>query len=352
MDLKPSFRPRILNCLADYDRSRFLADLNAGFVVGILALSLCIGLGIASGVTPAAGLYSSIVGGFIVSALGGSRVQIGGPAGAFVGLVALAAANYGLPNLLLCTLLAWWSGTWQRRVPGSIVVVVLGTVAVALFDLEVATVAKFIPLASLGAVLTIVAFRMGDWHEFLTLRRYPLGDALVFLTAFALTVLIDLTWAVYVGMLMSAFLFIKRVADTTQVDALRSAEGGEGASWHVKPIHLPPGVLVYRVFGSLLFGAAEKLDYVLRRVGRDTRVIVLHVATVTAMDATALNRLESLHDRMRRHGRQLILSGLHTQPYALIEMSGFFDELGWVNLLADLDAAVARARELTDSRPV
>ncbi|HEX9781120.1 MAG TPA: STAS domain-containing protein, partial [Opitutaceae bacterium] len=71
-----------------------------------------------------------------------------------------------------------------------------------------------------------------------------------------------------------------------------------------------------------------------------------------AMDATALNHLESLHDQMRRHGRQLILSSLHTQPYALIEMSRFFDELGWVNLLADLDAVVARAWELTDSRSV
>ena len=169
MDLKPSFRPRILNCLADYDRSRFLADLNAGLVVGMVALSLCIGLGIASRVTPAAGLYSGLVGGFIVSALGGSRVQIGGPAGAFVGLVALTAANCGLPNLLLCKLLAWWPRTWQRRLPGSIVVVVLGTVAVALFDLGVATIGlRFGGIPQGLPRISILGF---DWHW--TMGHFP-----------------------------------------------------------------------------------------------------------------------------------------------------------------------------------
>src|SRR3954467_4875979 len=91
------FRPRLLDCLRDYSRERFFMDLGAGLTVGIVALSLCIGLGIASGVTPAGGIYTGILGGFLVSALGGSRVQIGGPAGAFVGLVALIGAKYGLP---------------------------------------------------------------------------------------------------------------------------------------------------------------------------------------------------------------------------------------------------------------
>ena len=100
------FRPRLFDALQGYTRGKFFTDLGAGLTVGVVALSLCVGLGIASGVTPAAGLYSGIIGGFIVSALGGSRVQIGGPAGAFVGLVALIVAQYGLGNLLLCTMLA------------------------------------------------------------------------------------------------------------------------------------------------------------------------------------------------------------------------------------------------------
>ena len=100
------FRPRLLEALRDYSRDKFLADLGAGLTVGIVALSLCIGLGIASGVTPQAGLYAGIIGWFIVSALGGSRVQIGGPAGAFVGLIALLVAKFGLADLLLCTMMA------------------------------------------------------------------------------------------------------------------------------------------------------------------------------------------------------------------------------------------------------
>ena len=103
---KFSFKPRLLETLRDYSRDKFLTDLGAGLTVGIVALSLCIGFGIASGVTPAAGLYAGVIGGFLVSALGGSRVQVGGPAGAFVGLIALLVAHYGVADLLLCTMLA------------------------------------------------------------------------------------------------------------------------------------------------------------------------------------------------------------------------------------------------------
>src|ERR1043165_702474 len=101
-----SFRPKLVECLRDYSRAKFLADILAGLTVGIVALPLAIGFGIASGTTPGTGLYTAIVGGFIVSALGGSRVQIGGPAGAFVGLVYAIVAQYGLPNLLICTAMA------------------------------------------------------------------------------------------------------------------------------------------------------------------------------------------------------------------------------------------------------
>lgn len=112
LDFSPSqmklakFRPKILDCVRDYSREKFVKDLMAGLTVGVVALSLCIGLGVASGVEPQAGLYAGIIGGFLVSMLGGSRVQIGGPAGAFVGLLAIMSVKYGFANLLLCTMLA------------------------------------------------------------------------------------------------------------------------------------------------------------------------------------------------------------------------------------------------------
>ncbi|HXA14643.1 MAG TPA: SulP family inorganic anion transporter, partial [Opitutaceae bacterium] len=98
-----SFRPKLIECLRGYSRERFMVDLLAGLTVGIVALPLAIGFGIAAGATPGAGIFTAIMGGFIVSVLGGSRVQIGGPAGAFVGLVYMVIAQYGMPNLLLCT---------------------------------------------------------------------------------------------------------------------------------------------------------------------------------------------------------------------------------------------------------
>src|SRR5581483_6592763 len=100
------FRPKLVDTLRHYSRHEFRADVLAGLLVGIVALPLAIGFGLASGVSPGAGIYTAIIGGFLVSALGGSRVQIGGPAGAFVGLVYSIVQQYGLPDLLLCTAMA------------------------------------------------------------------------------------------------------------------------------------------------------------------------------------------------------------------------------------------------------
>jgi sulfate permease, SulP family len=543
-----SFRPRLLDCLRDYSRRKFVNDVLAGLTVGIVALPLAVGLGIASGASPGAGIYTAIVGGFLVSALGGSRVQIGGPAGAFVGVVYTIIVEYGLPNLLVCTAMAgvflfilgavrlgtlikyiphpvttgftcgiavtiiltqvkdflglelgtvppqfferiqtlvtalpsietstlitglaafgivhFWPRRWARFLPGSIVAILLGTGVVMLLGLPVATIgsrfgatafpnglpsfqplvfdwerlgelwrpalaitllggieslmsavvsdamiddrhdsnqelmaqgianftvpffggipvtgviartatnvrngaatpiagmvhalallvvvlvaaplAKFIPLTVLGAVLISVALKMGDWAEFRVLHRLSKGDAAVFLVTFVLTVAFDLTVAVEVGMLLAAALFIKRVTDTTQVSALD--EGGRGG--HERARNVPAGVLIYRVFGALLFGAADKLDNVMRRANADTRVVILHLAAVTVLDVTALNALESMHEKLRRHKKHLVLSGPHTQPYFLMEKSGFLERVGAENVAADLEAAVTRAREL------
>jgi SulP family sulfate permease len=211
-----------------------------------------------------------------------------------------------------------------------------------------APVARFIPLTVLGAVLVVVAIKMGDWAEFRVLHRQAKSDAAVFLVTFALTVLFDLTVAVEVGMILAAGLFIKRISDTTHVSALE--EGGVAGEGHEPVADVPAGVLIYRVFGALLFGAADKLDNVIRRAGGDTRIVILHVAAVSALDATALSGLEALHDKLRRHRKNLILSGPHTQPYFLMEKSGFLDEVGRENVTANLAAAVARAREILEAQ--
>lgn len=545
-----SFSPKLIECLRDYSRAKFIADVQAGLTVGIVALPLAIGLGIASGVSPGTGLYTAIIGGFLVSAFGGSRVQIGGPAGAFVGLVYAIIAEYGLPNLLVCTAMAgvflfvlgaarlgtlikfiphpvttgftcgiaitiimtqvkdflglqlvtvpaeffakvdalgralpsingptlavglaavaiivFWPKRWARGVPGSIVAVILGTLFVAALHLPVTTIAgrfgpdsfpnglpgmhplvfdwqhlnallapaaaitmmgsiesllsavvadgmiddrhdsnqelmaqgianftvpwfggipvtgvlartatnvrnganspiagithaltllvvvlvaapcaKLIPLTVLGAVLIVVAIRMGEWDEFLLLGRQTKSDAAVFLVTFLLTTCFDLTVAVKWGLILAGTLFIKRIADTTHVFA--HDEAASITEGHEIVADLPPGVLVFRVFGALMFGAADKLDSVMRRTSADTRVVVLHLAAVTALDATALNGLQTLQAKLSRHGRHLVLSGPHTQPYFLMEKSGFLEHVGPDNVVADLATAVTRARAL------
>src|SRR5689334_11651987 len=106
MNIDWTFRPKLADALKNYTRQNFFADLIAGITVGIVALPLAMGFGIASGVTPQAGIYTAVVAGFIISALGGSRVQIGGPTGAFVSIVFSTIAVYGLENLYICTIMA------------------------------------------------------------------------------------------------------------------------------------------------------------------------------------------------------------------------------------------------------
>jgi SulP family sulfate permease len=543
-----AFRPRLVDCLKDYNRRKFLSDLVAGITVGIVALPLAMAFGIASGVTPQAGIFTAVIAGFIISALGGSRVQIGGPTGAFIVIVYGIIAHYGLANLLICTVMAgvilvimgavrlgsvikfiplpvtlgftngiavlifttqikdffglkldpvpsefvakmtalagslptlsavtlgvaagslsliiFWPAKWAKAVPGSIVAVILGTLAVTLFHLPVETIgtrfgeipqglppfhvpafnwahigdlvrpattiallaaiesllsavvadgmindrhdsnqeliaqglaniaspffggipatgaiartatnirsgaespvsgiihaatllvillvaaplAKFIPLATLSAVLMMVAFNMGEWREFRMLGKYPKSDVAVFLTTFGLTVVFDLTVAVEIGMVLAAFLFIRRISETTKVSLVNEANDMEGDHHSLRGKEVPPGVLVFSVFGALMFGAAEKLENVLMHSHQEPRVLILRMQKVLAMDSTALNTLQHLHQKLRTRGIRLILSGPHTQPYVLMENSGFLEELGRENIAGDLDAALEKAR--------
>jgi sulfate permease, SulP family len=550
MNLTISFRPRLLECLKNYSREDLVADLIAGLTVGIVALPLAMAFGIASGVKPEAGIFTAVVAGFIISALGGSKVQIGGPTGAFVVIVYGIIAKYGLENLLVCTVMAGAIlavmgftrmgtmikfipypvtmgftcgiavlifstqikdffglqldkvpadfleklkalaenfGTWQwptavlalasvaiivfwpkrlaRRVPGSMLAVILGTALVALFHLPVETIgsrfggipqglprlhlpelswanmqhlfqpavtiallaaiesllsavvadgmiddrhdsnqeliaqgianiacplfggipatgaiartatnirsgartpvagithaltlmfillaaaplAKFIPLPTLSAVLIVVAYNMGEWHHFTRLAKWPKSDSAVFLAAFALTVLVDLTVAVQVGMVLASVLFIKRISETTQITAVDESTETEGPHQSLVGKVIPEGVLIYRVFGAFFFGAADKLETALKRARQEPEILILRMRKVLAMDATGLNALEDLYEKLHAKGKHLIISGPHTQPLFAMDRAGFLDRLGRENVCAHIDAALERAREI------
>lgn len=553
-----SFRPKLVDALKDYSRETFLADLVAGITVGIVALSLSMALGIASERTPAVGIYTAIIAGFLVAALGGSKVQIGGPTAAFIPVVVGVMVTYGLDNLVICTLLAgvililmgvarlgvmikyipisviagftagiavyifstqvkdflglsvekipapfiekiiflaknlsgihWpsvalavgslafikcWPAAWAKRIPASIVVVILGTIVVAVLRshfetlgeiatlgsrfgadaipqslpaphlphidfaqiqnlirpaftiallaaiesllcavvadgmiedrhdsnqelmaqgianigsaifgglpatgaiartatnvrsgartpvagivhaltilaviLVAAPLAKFIPLPVLSAVLVVVAMNMGEWRNFARLAKWPKSDAGVFIATFALTVLVDITAAVEVGMIMAACLFIKRVSETTQITSVdeRALDLGPQDSLHGKEV--PKGAMVYQLFGAFLFGAADKLENTLERSHEEPDVLILGMKRMMAMDATGLNALEELHAKMRRRGHWLLLAGAHTQPLLMMQKDGFVQRIGEENVCENVDTALARAKEL------
>src|SRR6185437_2280359 len=213
-----------------------------------------------------------------------------------------------------------------------------------------APLAKFIPLAALSAVLINVSLNMGEWHNFSRLRKWPRSDAVVFLATFSLTVIIDLTVAVETGMVLAAMLFIKRVSDTTQITAVDERTETEGSHHSLIGKEVPEGVMVYRIFGSFFFGAADKLESSLKRMKQEPDVLILRMRKVLAMDATGLNALEDLYERLRRHHKHLILSGPHTQPLFMMTKAGFLSELGEENVCANLDLALARAREMLQER--
>lgn len=563
-----SFRPRLVDSLKDYSGEKFFADLIAGITVGIVALPLAMAFAIASGAKPEAGIFTAVIAGFIISALGGSKVAIGGPTGAFVAILYGIGQQYGWSNLVICTILAgcillvmgfaklgamikyipypvtvgftcgiavlifstqlkdffgmrlnplvppaldpampagfidklivfsahlkginWptlalaagsvgvilaWPRKLARWVPGSIVALVLGTVAAGLmqsnfgaeittigtrfngipgtlpsfqfpaFDwrhlqelvrpattiallaaiesllccvvadgmiddrhdsnqeliaqglanivsplfggiaatgaiartatnvknggrtpvagiihaitllviiLLVAPLAKYIPLASLSAVLVVVAWNMGEWHQFVRVPKWPRSDAVVFLTAFALTVVIDLTVAVEIGMILAAVLFIKRISETTQIAAVDPSTETEGSHHSLVGKQIPEGVLIFRVFGAFFFGAADKLETALKRARQDPKVLILRMRKVLAMDATGLNALEDLYDKLHRRGKHLILSAPHTQPLLVMDNAGFLDRIGRENVCAHIDAALERARQILGLPP-
>lgn len=207
--------------------------------------------------------------------------------------------------------------------------------------------AGYIPMAAMSAVLVVVAFKMGEWHELARLHRMPASDALVLLTTLGLTVVFDLVIAVEVGMVLAAILFIKRVAETTEVSRVTGDDMLERPEQVAQGKKIPEGVLVYRIFGPFLFGAAEKMEDAFSSLGALPKVLILRLHLVTAMDATGLNVLQSIVERLQQHGGRVILSGIHQEPLQLLKRAGFIEVIGRENFCATFDEALIRAEKIS-----
>jgi SulP family sulfate permease len=552
--------PKIVTALKDYNREKFLGDLVAGLIVGVVALPLAIAFAIASGVTPDRGLWTAIVAGFLISLLGGSMVQIGGPTGAFVVIVYGIVQKYGIDGLTVATLMAGviligmgiaklgtmikfipypvvtgftsgiaviifsgeikdlfglqmgvvpadFIGKWlayartatgftpdavmvsfialaiilvwprvNRRIPGPFVALIVTTLLVKVMHLPVETIttrfggisasvphpqlphltlvevtalvgpaftiallaaiesllsavvadgmtgrrhrsnmelvaqgvaniassafggipatgaiartatnvkngartpvagiihaftllvitvfagrwAGLIPMATLAAILVVVSYHMCEWRTFLSELRSPKGDVAILLTTFFLTVLIDLTVAISVGMVLAAFLFMKRMAEVTNVRAVTrefeddDADGSGSEENSGRSGNIPAGVEVYEINGAFFFGAAETFKDTLALIAGKPKVLIIRMRNVLRLDSTGMHALKDVVHRSRKDGTAVLLSDVHMQPLVALTGSTVLEEIGSENVFSNLDDALQRARELLSSPP-
>ena len=196
-----------------------------------------------------------------------------------------------------------------------------------------------LPMAALAAMLLVVAWNMSEARHFVhTLRAAPRSDVLVMLTCFVLTVAIDMTVAVGVGIVLAALLFIRRMADVGTSRVFTE-------SVHPLAGQLPKGVIVYEVAGPLFFGAAQRMTRALHAIGEDAKVLVLDVSSVPVLDATGLVQLESAIDRLRRQKTFVIVAGAQDQPMRALVKAGWSERRDHLVVRRDLARAVEEARE-------
>ena len=554
------FKPELLKSLKGYNSKIFLKDLSAGIIVGIVALPLAIAFAIASGVEPERGIYTAIIAGFLISVLGGSKVQIGGPTGAFVVIVYGVIQNFGYSGLMIATILAgillvlmgafklgglvkfipytiitgftagiavtifttqigdffglttgkmpgdfvgkikvyaecfntinWYSFgmalvslviifLWpkiNKKIPGSLIVIILATlvnllinktlgwqtdtigsrygaipsslpaptlpafnlnqivdlfptaisiaVLAAIESLLSAVVADgmigskhdsnteliaqgianiasplfggipatgaiartatniknggrtpiagiihaitlllimlvlgrfvvYIPMAALAAVLVSVSWNMAGFPAIKGIFKGQKSDITVLLVTFVITIFIDLTVAIEVGLLFAAFFFIKKMIDVSEVREQRSSiVGGITTVNPINPdtaeesLEIPTGVLIYEIEGPLFFGTVQKFEQSVERAKIDYKVIILRMRNTIYLDAGGLRALEQLKEACDKKGVTIVLSGIHTQPYLLLQKTGMAKILGEENIYDHIDKALQRAENL------
>jgi SulP family sulfate permease len=212
-----------------------------------------------------------------------------------------------------------------------------------------APLARFIPLAVLSAILAVVCYNMGEWHEIPEILKLSKLEIGVWLTTLLLTVFADLTVAVEAGMVLAALVFIRKVTLTTTVSRIteQDLEGGRPHVLHDKQI--PAYVAIFRIHGPFLFGASEKLDDIREQLSTLPEIVILRLRNMTAIDSTGLQALQRLGDEVHRSGRSLILCGAREQPARLMQQAEFEQHVGQENICANVAAALKRASEIGES---
>jgi sulfate permease, SulP family len=219
----------------------------------------------------------------------------------------------------------------------------LTLLAIVLFA---APLARFIPLAVLAAILLVVSYGMGEWREIPGILRLSSLEIGVWLVTFALTVFADLTVAVEAGMILASLVYVRKVTQTTTVSEVTPEYLRDGEAHILQQKEIPPSVSIFRIHGPFLFGATDKIDTLYGRLPRMPHIVILRLRNMTAIDATGIQALEELADRVRESGRVLIVCGAREQPALRMRRAGFDRHIGEENFCVSVAAALERARRV------
>jgi SulP family sulfate permease len=219
----------------------------------------------------------------------------------------------------------------------------LTLLAIVLFA---APLARFIPLTVLAAILLVVSYGMGEWREIPGILRMSSLEIGVWIVTFALTVFADLTVAVEAGMILASLVYIRKVTQTTTVSEVTPEYLRDGEAHILQPKNIPPYASIFRIHGPFLFGATDKIDVVYVRLSDLPRIVILRLRNMTAIDATGIQALEALADRIRDSGRVLIVCGAREQPALRMRQAGFDHSIGEENFCVSVSAALDRARKI------
>jgi sulfate permease, SulP family len=542
------FKPKLFDTLKHYNRQQFTKDLMAGLIVGLVALPLAIAFAIASGVSPEKGLYTAIVAGFIISLMGGSRVQIGGPTGAFIVIVYGIVQVHGINGLIIATFMAgimliimglarlgsvikfiphsliigFTSGIaliilssqvkdllglkmsavpadfmdkWKsyfhyfqtidmytvligaatiaiivfwprvtRKVPGSLIAIFVTTALMQLLHLPVGTIgstfgnipsslptpaiphldlaiiknlirpaftiallggiesllsavvsdgmiggnhrsnmelvaqgtanilssifggipatgaiartatnvknggrtpiagithaitlfllllffgkwAALIPMATLAGILVVVAYNMSEWRHFVSIAKGPRGDMAVLLTTFLLTVLVDLTVALEIGMVLAAFLFMRNMIKLSDVSIVTGDTDNDDDKESLQHFDIPGNVEIFEITGPLFFGAAYKFKDAMRVIERPPAILIIRMRKVPIIDATGINTIKEVYKESRQKDTKLILSEVHSvQIMRELKKARLLFSIGKANVTDTFQGAIDRSK--------
>lgn len=556
-----AFKPKLISTLKDYNKKTFMSDVMAGVIVGIVALPLAIAFGIASGVTPEKGIITAIVAGFIISMAGGSKVQIGGPTGAFIVIIYGIIQQYGIQGLTIATLMAgvflllfgllrlgtiikfipypiivgftsgiavtifttqikdlfglsmtevpsdfiekWiayfqsldtidaWSAIigvvsiiiiaitprFSKKIPGSLIAIILMTlfalilknvfgiasvetigdrfainselpdaqlpeitwetvkalvspaftiailgaiesllsatvadgvigdhhdsnteligqglanlatpifggipatgaiartmtninnggrtpvagivhaVVLLLIFMFLMPLAKYIPMTCLAGVLVVVSYGMCGWRSFVMLLKNPKSDITVLVITFLLTIIFDLTIAIEVGLVIACLLFMRRMAETTDVkvvlDEIDPYEDTDLKHENNEHLIIPKGVEVYEINGPYFFGAGNRFEEIMANMGDRPKVRIIRMRKVPFVDSTGIHNLSNLCLMSQKEGIQIVLSGVNPKVHKVLEHAGFYDMIGEENICSHINIALAKANEIVEKQ--